>query len=74
MEAIAKATWEMPESVKDVLNIGVRQPHTDLLPREKLAQDAARALLVHDSRIVSEMQAMQAMRTPQSYSLLMCRM
>ena len=71
MEAIAKATWEMPESVKDVLNIGVRQPHTDLLPREKLAQDAARALLVHDSRIVSEM---QAMRTPQSYSLLMCRM
>ena len=62
---------EASEAVKGVLNIRVRQPHIDLLPREKLAQDAARALLVHDSRIVSDM---QAMRTRQSYSLLMCRM
>ena len=62
---------EASEAVKGVLNIRVRQPHIDLLPREKLAQDAARALLVHDGRIVSEM---QAMRTRQSYSLLMCRM
>ena len=51
MEAIAKATWEVAKAVKGVLDIGVGQPHKDLLPREKIARAAARALAC-DSNIV----------------------